>query len=96
MKTIEKARLDTRLPKEQKDFFEYAASIAGYRTLTEFVIVSIQEKAKKIVEDHNKIISSKKDQDIFFNELINPSKPNKALKSAASRFKKLNNNELSY
>ena len=96
MKTIEKARLDIRLPKEQKDFFEYAASIAGYRTLTEFVIVSIQEKAKKIVEDHNKIISSKKDQDIFFNELINPSKPNKALKSAASRFKKLNKNELSY
>jgi hypothetical protein len=27
MKTLEKARFDTRLPKEQKELFEYAASV---------------------------------------------------------------------
>lgn len=91
MKTIEKARFDTKLSKEQKDFFEYAASIGGYRTLTEFVINSVQEKAKKIVEEHNKIISSKREQKIFFDEIINPSKPNKALKNAALSYKKLIN-----
>ena len=58
-----------KLNKEQKDFFEYAANLGGYRTLTEFVIVSLQEKAKEIVEEHNKIIASKRDQEIFFNEL---------------------------
>lgn len=88
MKAIEKSRFDTRLPKEQKDLFEYAASLGGYRTLTEFVIVSVQERAKKIIEEHNKIIASKKDQEVFFNELINPSKSNKALKAAALRYKK--------
>ena len=50
MRTIEKARFDTRLPKEQKDFFEFAANLGGFRTLTEFVIVSVQEKAKEIVD----------------------------------------------
>lgn len=91
MKIVEKARFDTKLSKEQKDFFEYAASIGGFRTLTEFVINSVQEKAKKIVEEHDKIISSKRDQNIFFDEIINPSKPNSALKNAAFRYKELIN-----
>jgi uncharacterized protein (DUF1778 family) len=89
MNTIEKARYDTRLTKEQKDFFEYAANLGGYRTLTEFVIVSLQEKSKEIVEEHNKIIASKRDQEIFFNELTNPSKPNKALTDAVKRYKEI-------
>ena len=91
MKTLEKARFDTKLSKEQKDFFEYAASIGGFRTLTEFVILSVQEKAKKIVEEHSRIISSKREQKIFFDEIINPSKPNSALKKAAFRYKELIN-----
>ena len=89
MNTIEKARFDTRLTKEQKDFFEYAANLGGYRTLTEFVIVSLQEKSKEIVEEHNKIIASKRDQEIFFNELTNPSKPNQALTDAVKRYKEI-------
>lgn len=91
MKTLEKARVETRLSKEQKIFFKHAAYLGGYRTLTEFIINSAQERATKIVEEYNKVISSRKDQDIFFNELMNPSKPNRALKSAASRYKKMIN-----
>lgn len=86
MKTTEPARFNTRLTKEQKDFFEFAASVGGYRTLTEFVIASVQERANKIIEVHNKIIASKKDQEVFFNELVNPSKPNQSLKKAAKIF----------
>ena len=43
MKTIkqEKARFDARLPKEQKQFFEKAALIGGYRNLTDFVISTV-------------------------------------------------------
>lgn len=89
METIEKARFDTRLSKEQKEFFEFAASLGGFRTLTEFVINSVQEKAKQIIEEHNKIISSRRDQEIFFNELVKPSKPNDALKKAAKRYKSI-------
>ena len=89
MKTIEKTRFDTRLTKEQKEFFEYAASIGGYRSLTEFVLVSVEERAKQIVEEHNKIISSKRDQEIFFQAFSEPQKPNEALETAAARYNDL-------
>jgi uncharacterized protein (DUF1778 family) len=91
MKTIEKTRFDTRLTKEQKEFFEYAANIGGYRSLTEFVLVSVDERAKKIVEEHDRIISSKRDQEIFFNAICNAPEPNEALKNAAVRYNNLVN-----
>ena len=47
------------------------------------------EISKETVEQHNKIITSKRDQEIFFNELTNPSKPNKALVDAVKRYKKV-------
>ena len=37
--------------------------------------------------ESNKILTSNKDKDIFFNELLNPSEPNKALKDAVAKYK---------
>jgi uncharacterized protein (DUF1778 family) len=88
MKSTEKARFDTRITKEQKEFFEYAASLGGFRTLTEFVVSALQEKAKMIVEDHNAILTSARDKEIFFKAIMNPEKPNKKLKSAVIHFEK--------
>ena len=86
MKTIEKTRFDTRLPKEQKELFEYAAKLGGFRTLTEFVIYSAQERAKAIIEEYNTVLVSNKDRELFFEALLNPQIPNDKLKNAASRF----------
>ena len=83
------ARFDTRLPKEQKDFFEYAANLGGYRTLTEFVIVSVQSKADEIVEKHRAIVASRQDQEIFFDAIMNPPAPGKKLIAAAKKYNKL-------
>ena len=44
-----KARFDGQLPPEQKKYFEQAAEIGGFRTLTEFVFSSAQEKADEII-----------------------------------------------
>jgi len=84
----ETARFDTRLSREQKDLFEHAANLGGYRTLTEFVIMSAQAKADEIVEKHRSIIASKKDQEIFFDAILNPHAPNKQLSAAAKRYTK--------
>ncbi len=88
MKTLEKSRFDTRLTKEQKEFFEYAASLGGFRSLTEFVIFSVQQQANNIIEKRNSILASKKDQEIFFKAIIKPQEPNNKLKQAALRFNK--------
>ncbi len=83
------ARFDTRLPKKQKEFFEYAANLGGYRTLTEFVIMSVQSKADEIVEKHRSIVSSKRDQEVFFEAIMNPPAPGKRLSAAARKYNKL-------
>lgn len=89
VKTSEKdARFDLRLTKEQRDFFEYAATLGHFRTMTEFVIFSIQQSANQIVKEHNAILASQKDKEIFFKAILNPSKPNTALQKAADRYKK--------
>lgn len=91
MKTLghDKARFDTRLPLDQKQLFERAAILGGYRNLTDFVIVTVQSKAKKIIEERERIIASQKDKEIFFDSLLNPPKPNKDLLSAKEKYDKL-------
>lgn len=86
---VEKARFDTRLPKEQKAFFERAARLGGFRSLTDFVVLTVQEKAKKIILERERIIASQKDSEIFFEAIINPSKPNQKLTEAANEYKAL-------
>jgi len=83
----EKARFDTRLPKSQKELFEYAASLGGFRTLTDFVIHTLQEKSKEIIETHEQTLASKRDRELFFHALMNPSSPNDALTEAARNYK---------
>lgn len=88
MKPAATSRFDTRLSKEQKDFFEYAAGLGGFRTLTEFVIFSAQQQANSIVEKHNTVLASKRDREIFLKAIMNPPKPSKSLRKAAVRYKK--------
>ncbi len=85
----DKARFDTRLPLEQKQLFEKAAILGGYRNLTDFVIVTVQNKAKEIIEEREKIIASQKDKEVFFDSLVNPPKPNNDLISAKDEYNKL-------
>jgi len=58
----EKSRFDTRLSKEQKALFERAARLGGYRSLTDFVILTIQEKAKIIIQENARLFASEKIQ----------------------------------
>lgn len=93
MKTIEskqeKARFDIRLSKEQKMFFERATRVGGYRSLTDFVILTVQEKAKKIISEKEQIIASEKDSEIFFDAITNSPNANKNLINATSEYNAL-------
>ena len=84
-----KARFDTRLSEEQKLFFERAARIGGYGSLSNFVILTVQKKAKEIIAKNEQIIASKRDRELFFDGIINLKKPNEALLSAAKEYKSL-------
>ena len=45
---VEKTRFDTKLTKVQKELFELATKIGGYRTLTDFMLSTAEEKAKRL------------------------------------------------
>lgn len=83
------ARFDTRLSKEQKELFEKAVRLGGYRNLTDFVVLTLQEKAKEIISENERILSSQRDGEIFFEAVMNPKSPNKSLSDAAAEFKSI-------
>lgn len=83
-----KTRFEARLSVEEKEFFEKAAALGGFRSLTEFIVRSAKKRATEIVNRHELVIASKKDGEIFFDALLNPEAPNDKLKAAANKFKK--------
>jgi uncharacterized protein (DUF1778 family) len=85
-KPISHARFDARLTQKQKDLFEQAAAIKGFKSLTEFVIHYTSEAAIFIIERHNAVLTSEKDKAIFFDALVNPPKPNAALVKATKHY----------
>lgn len=82
----EQARFDARLPKEQKQFFEKAAYLGGYRNLTDFIVRVVQEKATEIVKEREQVIASEKDSQIFFDAITNPKRPSVTLKNALNDY----------
>jgi uncharacterized protein (DUF1778 family) len=79
-------RFDTRISIEQKRLFEKAAALGGFRNLTNFVIVTVQNRANEIIKEQERIIASSRDMEIFFEALTNPIEPNNDLLSAAQEY----------
>tara|TARA_B100000497_G_C7672837_1_gene406140 strand:- start:137 stop:397 length:261 start_codon:yes stop_codon:yes gene_type:complete len=77
---MDKARFDTKLPVDQKQYFERAATLGGYRSLTDFMLSSAQEKAEEIIRKEETVLASERDAEIFFEAINANTKPNKALK----------------
>lgn len=80
------ARLEARVPSDQKDFFQRAASLTG-RTLSELVIDSTQEAAMKIVQEHEVIRLSRDEQVAFVSALLTPSEPGARLQRAVLSYR---------
>ncbi|HEY9747276.1 MAG TPA: DUF1778 domain-containing protein [Allocoleopsis sp.] len=82
------ARLEARVKPEVKALWQKAADLEG-RTLTDFVIASVQAAACRVIEQHQTLKLSLEDSEAFVDVLLNPPKPNTALKAAASRYKQV-------
>ncbi len=82
----EHARFNARLPKEQKQLFEKAAYLGGFRNLTDFIMQSANEKAKKIIEDRDQIIASERDGQLFFDAITNAKAPSDTLNQALNDY----------
>lgn len=86
MAQSEKARFDARLTVEQKELFEKAALLGGFRNLTEFAVFTLQARAKEILADHENVIATERDKVLFFKALANPPQPNESLMDAKNAY----------
>ena len=82
------ARLETRISADLMEVLRRAAQLQD-RTLTDFVVGAAQEAARKVIAEANVVRLSLGDQERFAAALIDPPKPNAALKRAFARRRKL-------
>ena len=79
-------RLETRITAEQKALIEHAAALQG-RSITEFVLTSVQDAARRAIEEHEILSLSVRDSHALVEALLNPPEPGARLREAAARYK---------
>ncbi len=82
------ARLEARISPETKALLQKAADLEG-RTLTDFVISSVQAEAQRVIEKHQTLMLNIEDSEALVDALLNPPEPNEALLAAAKRYKQV-------
>lgn len=82
------ARLEARISADLHATLKRAAEIQG-RTMSDFVIASVQEAAQKALEEAEVIRLSLNDQQRFAEAILSPPKPTAALRRAMTRHDKL-------
>ena len=80
------ARLEARVTSEQKALLQRAADLSG-QSLTDFVVASAQEAARRAIEAHAVVRLSAEDSRRFVELLLNPPAPNEALREAAEAYR---------
>lgn len=80
------ARLEARISPEAKALVQQAADLEG-RTLTDFVIASVQAAAYSVIEQHQTLKLGLEDSKAFVDAILNPNEPNEAMKALALRYK---------
>lgn len=81
-------RVEIRATSEQKKLLERAAEIRG-TTLTGFILNQAQEAAMATIQEFELLELRNEDRRMFVDALLNPPKPNGALRAAAARHKEL-------
>jgi len=82
------ARLEARITAEQKALFQRAAALAG-RSLTDFVVSSVQEIAARLVREEQVMTLSDRDRKAFVAALLKPTGPGPRLRKAARHYNRV-------
>ncbi len=91
MPTVQEAkreRVQVRIDAKAKRMLERAAALAN-TTVSAFVVNSALDAASRLVRERQQIVLGERDWDVFFDALVNPAKPNAALRKAFAAHKQL-------
>ncbi len=79
-------RLEARITAEQKALIQRAAELEG-RSVTDYVIASVQDAARRTVDAHQTIVLSAADSRAFVEALLDPPPVNVRLKDSVQRYR---------
>ncbi len=81
------SRLEARVTADQKILIERAAAYQG-RTVSDFVVNTVQEAAKAVIQEHEVLRLNGGQSRAFVETLLNPPAPNLTLRQAADDYRK--------
>ncbi len=79
-------RLEARVTAEQKALIQRAAELEG-RSVTDYVVSSVQDAARRTVEAHNTTVLSAADSRAFVDALLHPQPVNARLRESVRRYR---------
>ena len=79
-------RLEARVTADQKALIEHAAALEG-RSITDFVLTSVQDAAKRAIAEHEVIQLSVRDSKAFVEALLNPREPSVEMRGRVERYR---------
>lgn len=82
------SRLEARVTTKNHLLIQHAAALRG-QSVTDFVVAASLLAAEKAITDHEIIKLSVEDQERFAKAMLNPKKPNAAMKKAAKAHRQL-------
>lgn len=86
--TVKSKRLEARVTAQQRELIQRAADMSG-RSLTDFIVSSLQSAAEETIRAHQVIELTTLGTEAFVNSLLNPPAPNERLRAAAGRYREL-------
>jgi len=75
-------RIEARVNAETKALCQEAANLEG-RSLTDFIVASAAESARRVIRERELIDLSRRDRKTFVASLLHPPSPNRRLRDAA-------------
>ena len=81
-------RLEARVNAETKALCQEAANLEG-RSLTDFIVASAVESARRVIRERELIDLSQRDRKTFVASLLNPPLPNRHLQDAARYYEQV-------
>ena len=84
--TIQDERLEARITAEQRALVQRAAELEG-RSVTDYVVSSVQDAAKRTLEAHEMIVLSAVDSRSFVDAMLDPPPVNARVKDSLRRYR---------
>lgn len=83
---VRSERLETRVTLEQKRLIEHAAALQG-RSVTDFVLTSVQDAARRAIEEYQHLTLSMRDATAFVDALVEPQPVNDRMHDTIRRYR---------